>query len=250
MLRRPVVPGALALVVSLCLPLAPSLLLAGGAHAAPGEAPAASAAAVAKPSKSCRARLLNPRRPIAPKVFATCTVSAMKAGRTAQVRTAYDDGAWSKGPYRFGNTSDASVVAHDGAKHVAIGKDFWMKPAGERWSKGKRNGDAGEQLAYGTGVLWRATSSPTAQKKALASSDVKWTWTGVAKKVNGVKARQYAGNPTNAGMAFSEYHVWLDSQYRPVRVTSTGTAYGITVTMKQDYTKWGKTVSIKKPKVS
>jgi len=244
-LRRLVVPVALAVALS------PSALMSGAAHAAEGsQAAAASAAAAVKPSKSCRARLLEPRRPIAPKTFAACTVSAMKAGRTVHVRTAYDNGTRSKGPYRFGKTTDASVTAQDGAKHVAIGKDFWMKPAGERWSKGRRNGDAAEQLAYGTGVLWRASSSAKAQKKALASSSVKWTWTGVEKKVNGVRARQYAGNPTNAGMEFSEYHVWLDNRYRPVRVTSTGTAFGVTLKMKQDYTKWGRKVSIKKPKVS
>lgn len=246
MLRRLVVPVALAIALS------PTVLLTGGAQAAgaaPGAAPAAAAAAVAKPSKACASRLVNPRKAIAPKVFATCAVTAMKAGRTAQVRTAYDDGTWSKGPYRFGKTTDASVVAQNGARHVSLGKDFWMKPAGEPWAKGKRNGDADEQLAYGTGVLWRATSSPAAQKRALASSNVKWTWTGVERKVNGVRARQYSGNPTNTGMDFSEYRVWLDRQYRPVRVTSTGTAFGHTVKMKQDYSKWGRKVSITKPKI-
>lgn len=244
MLRRLVVPFVAALALGASL-LPPATASAPSAE----RSVSAEAVSAAAKSKACSSRLVNPRKPVAPKTFAKCAVAGMKKGRTVRVRTAYDDGTWSKGPYRFGKTTDASVTHQDGARHVALGKDFWMKPAGEGWSKGKKNGNAAEQLAYGTGVLWRATSSPAAYRRMLASSSEDWTWTGVQRKVNGVKARRYTGLPTATDMEFTEYSVWLDRNDRPIRITSTGTAYGFTITMTQDFRKWGKKVSIKAPKV-
>ncbi|MFC6152981.1 hypothetical protein [Nocardioides yefusunii] len=219
------------LLVALALPMLPTLT-----------APASAADA-------CSSRTVNPRKAIAPKTFAKCTVAAMKKSKTVVIRTTQSGGPTGKGPYRFGKTTDASVSSSDGSKQVALGKNFWMKPAGEGWSKGKKNGNADEQLAHFTGVLWRANASAASYKRALGSSTVKWKWTGVEKKINGVKAREYAGKPVFEGVKVSAYTVWLDTQYRPIRVASTVTGFGVTVKSKQDFTKWGKKVTIKAPKV-
>lgn len=230
--------------------LAFALLAPTASIAAPAVAAETSVGeAKVKQTKSCASRTVNPRKPIAPKTFAKCAVTAMKKSRTVRIRTAYDDGSWASGPYRFGKGTDASVNSNTGLRHVALGKDFWMKNPGEGWVKGRKNGDADEQLAYGTGQLWRANSSAAVYTQALRSSTTKWKWTGVERKINGVKARRYTGTPRIKGMKFSEYSVWLDKQYRPIRVTSTGTAFGYTISMKQDFTKWGKKVSITPPRV-
>lgn len=238
------VPAAVPVV-----PAAPEPSAAQGVAPGSEEQARVSAAAKAKKplSKKCRKRLTKPRRKVTGKTFATCVLKAQKAARTVVIRTAYDDGSVAKGPYRFGATTDASVTANDGTDLVALGKNFWQKVPGRGWVKGEQNSsDPDRQLVWIAGQLWRQSSSPASYRKVLASSK-SWKPTGKVKKINGVRARQYSGNPRIRGVVVDDYTVWLDSGYRPVRVTSVTTAFGFSTTMKQDFTRWGKKVVIAAP---
>ncbi|WP_262849675.1 hypothetical protein [Mumia quercus] len=248
MLRRPA-----ALLVSVLLSV--SLLGAAPAGATAPAAPAGHAAAkVAKPatpSKKCKARHKKPRKAVGSKRFARCAVAAMRKGTTVQVRGTFDDGRWNKGPARFRKAgTDASVVYSEGAKLVVIGTNVWHKEAGKPWVKGKKGGTADEQLAWMVGQVWLASSSLKAYRGYLRSSNNGWTWTGRTRKLNGVRAKEYVGNPKLMGHRPDRYAVWLDKWDRPVRVDSRLTIGGITSTARQDFSKWGKKVTIKAPRVS
>ena len=171
----------------------------------------------------------------------------MKKGRTVRL-SSRRDGKTSTGHFRFGTYTEASVKAAEGSV-VSLGKDFYMKHPDVGWVKGKKNGNGHEQVTYGAGQLWKYTSSAAYYKRVLKSSTTKWTWTGIERKINGVKAKQYKGTPKFDAADFSEYHVWLDAQYRPIRITSTATAYGMSVTTRDDFSKWGKKITIKAPKL-
>ena len=90
---------------------------------------------------------------------------------------------------------------------------------------------------------------PAFYRKVLASSSDGWNRVGKARKVNGVKAIRYDGTPSVNGILADRYSIWVDKHDRTIRVIHTTTAADITVTMTQDWRKWGKKVSIKAPKV-
>ena len=236
------------------VPLLVGVLLAGSSAVVPAQArpaggvPEAQASTSAAP-RTCASRLVNPRRAVPAKLFGTCVVKGMKAGRTAHLTTDHD-GETSAGPMRFGMTTDASVVHADGARFTVIGDRAWHKQAGKGWVRARRNGSADEQLAYLVLVLWRSSATPATYRSALASSSTPWKWTGKERRVNGVRAKEYAGTPAYGGATFSKYRVWLDSRDRPVRIASTGSMGDVTVTTKQDFRRWGKKVTIKPPKMS
>lgn len=247
MLRRLVVPTVAALLLS-----SPGVV---GAQApepsAPGEH-VATTKVKAKPkaskqSKACAARVKKKAKKVASKKFAKCTIQATLRGRTVRITTAYDDGRRGTGPYRFGKTTDASVKANDGTDLVALGKDFYVKGPDAGWIKGDANGNAAEQMAHATGVLWRAMARPAFYRKVLASSSDGWKRVGKASKVNGVKAIRYDGRPTVMGVEVDSYRIWVDRQDRAIKIISKSTAYGTTVSMTQNWRKWGKKVSIKAP---
>lgn len=215
--------------------------------AAAEQAKAAPKASSPQLSKQCAATLRSPRKPVRSSVFAACTVTSMKTGRTVVVRTAMSDGSVGVGPYRFTATTDASVKANDGSRQVALGKGFWVKPKGGTWVKAKATGSRAQRDAHLAGQLWRGLASAAAFKRYLGSSTEPWRPTGRTKKINGVKAHQYSGMPRIDGLDFAEYHVWIDRHHRPIRVAYRATAFGTELSMKQDYSKWGSKVSIKAP---
>ncbi|MGN0065167.1 MAG: hypothetical protein ACI379_13075 [Nocardioides sp.] len=224
-------------------------VLGAGLLVGPVQAQPAPPVQSATQTTSCADRTVNPRRPIPAKMFGRCVVRGMKAGRTVTVTTNHD-GEVSKGPMRFTKVTDASVTYADSSRVVILGDDAWWKEAGHGWAKAKAKGTQRERQAYLIFVLWRANSSAQAYRSMLASSSTPWEWTGKARKVNGVRAREYTGTPAYAETTFSTYRVWLDNSYRPVRIKTVGTAYGITVKTTQDFRRWGKKVTITAPKVS
>lgn len=249
MLRRLVVPAATVLLLS---PLGAVTAHAADAPGHGASESGAQAATKAKPkknkqSKACAARVKKRTKKVAAKKFAKCTIQGMKRGRTVRITTSYDDGRRGTGPYRFGKTTDASVKANDGTAQIALGKDFYLKSPDTGWVKGKANGTPEEQMAHTTGVLWRAMSRPAHYRKVLASSKGGWKRVGNARKVNGVKAIRYDGKPSVLGVEVDSYRIWLDKQDRAIKIVSKSTAYGETVTMTQDWRKWGKKVSITAP---
>ncbi len=234
--------------------MAAAVLGVSPAVAAPGTAADATAAKAAakpaKPSKKCKVRQSKPRKTVASKRFARCTVKAMTKGRTVQLRSRYDDGSWNKGPARFTKkTTDASVTYSNGDRLVVIGTDAWLKEAGKPWVKGKKNGTEDEQVTWLVRQLWLATASPSAYRGYLRSSRTGWTWTGRSKKINGVRAKEYVGEPKILGYRPDHYAVWVDKWDRPVRVDSTTTIGGITSSGRQTFSRWSKKVTIKAPRV-
>lgn len=212
---------------------------------APGESVQAHAAA--KAPKKCRARLASVKKKVKGSTFASCILKAQKRAGTAVVRTAYDDGTSAKGPYRFrSRTTDASITQNDGGRLVVIGKSTWVKQPGDAWVKSSAtSSDPRARSAYVAGVLWRATANDKQYKKLMRSTN--WKPTGKVKRIKGVKTRQYTGTPKHPDGKYLSYAVWLDSSYRPARVTSTMEVMGYRTKMTQNYTRWGKKVSIKAP---
>lgn len=235
------------------VPLLLGVLLASTSTVAPAQArPVGGAVAqesAAATVRTCSDRRVNPRKKVAAKLFGTCVVKGMRAGRTAHLTTNHD-GEVSAGPMRFTKTTDASVVYQDGARFIVIGDKAWHKPAGKGWFRARKNGNADERLAYLILALWRSSATPAAYRSALASSTTPWEWTGKERRVNGVRAKEYTGTPAYGGATFSKYRVWLSANDRPVRIVSTGSMGDVTVTTKQDFRRWGKKVTIKPPKMS
>lgn len=206
--------------------------------------------APAKPSKACRKRLAKPRKVVPSKRFAKCVVKAMLAGRTAHLSSKFSDGTWNKGPGRFKKShTEASARYHDGSRLVILKRQAWLKPAGHGWVKAKKSGSSIEQMAWNVQQLWVGLSSATAYRSYLRASSTGWKPTGRHQKVNGVKAREYVGTVTLGDLTHDDYRVWVDKWDRPVRIKSTLTAFGSTITGVQDLKKWGRTVSIKEPKM-
>lgn len=218
----------------------------GARAAVPGET--VQVVAAAKQSTKCKARLKSVKKKVKGSTFASCILAAQKRAGTAVVRTAYDDGTWGQGPYRFRKSgTDASVTQHDGGRLVALGKNFWLKQPGGGWVKASAtSADPDASTAHLAATLWRATASDASYRKLFASTT--WKPSGKVKKFKGVKARQYTGEPQHPSAKFESYSVWLDSSYRPARVTSTMVVMGQRSKMTQGYTRWGKKVSIKAPK--
>src|SRR5690606_39734822 len=96
-----------------------------------------------------------------------------------------------------------------------------------------------EQMAWNVQQLWVGLSSATAYRSYLRASSTGWKPTGRHQKVNGVKAREYVGTVTLGDLTHDDYRVWVDKWDRPVRIKSTLTAFGSTITGVQDLKKWG-----------
>lgn len=218
-----------------------------------GESAAATVAAKKKagpvrPGKACRKRLAKPKKVVPSKRFAKCVTKGMLNGRTAFLSSTYDDGQWTRGDGRFKKKyTEASARYSDGSKLVVLGGKAWWKPAGSGWVRARKGGTPNEQLAWNIQQLWVGLSSAPAYRSYLRASTTGWTPTGVHRKVNGVKAREYVGTVVMDGATFDDYRVWVDRWDRPIRITSTLTLMGITSTGVQDFKKWGKKVAIKKP---
>lgn len=206
------------------------------------------AMAAAKESAKCKARLKSVKKKVKGSTFASCILAAQKRAGTAVVRTAYDDGSWGKGPYRFRKSAtDASVTQHDGGGIVALGKNFWLKQPGGNWVKASAtSSDPDATMAHMAGALWRSAATDATYRKLIGSTT--WKPTGKVKRFKGVKARQYTGKPKHPSGTITHYSIWLDSSYRPARVNSTVEVLGERSKMTQDFTRWGKKVSIKAPK--
>ncbi|WP_235734955.1 hypothetical protein [Nocardioides alcanivorans] len=204
----------------------------------------------AKPPKACRKRLAKPKKVVPSKRFAKCVVKAMVKGRTAHLSSRFSDGSGNQGDARFKkNYTETSASYSDGSRLVVLGGKAWFKPAGHGWVKAKNKGTPNEQLAWNIQQLWVGLSSARAYKAYLRASSSGWKPTGRNKGVNGVTAREYVGTVTIEGLTHDDYRVWVDKWDRPIRINSTLTAYGSTITGVQNFKKWGKNVKIKKPKL-
>lgn len=249
-------PLTLVPVVALGL-LAPTSAVASSAPAASanvsttaavGSWAAKSSAVPAKPSRACRKRQLNLRKPVPAKLFAQCVVTGMKRGSTATVTTRHTPGVTSTGPSRFTSRTDASVTYSDGARLVMLGGKGWYKAPGRPWA---RPGTATEDQMTARLVvsLWNATATDRGYQQPLRASSTGWKATGGVRTVNGIRAREYRGTVTLGAVTYSRYSVWVDALDRPVRIQSVGSAYGQTVKSRQDFKGWGRKVAIKPPKM-
>lgn len=236
------------LIPALSLILAAPLLASWAAPTATAAAPGPSerVAVSAKPSGECRKRVLNPSRTVDSPRFARCVVKGMQRGRTATVTTRHTQGTSSTAVSRFTTRTDASVKYSDGARLVMIDGKGWYKPAGKGWVR-PGTGSEDQLIARAIVALWNASSSPAAYRKSLRTSSTGWKASGKVRKLNGVRAREYVGTVRMGGVSFSHYAVWVDQLDRPVRIASTGSMSGVTVTSRQDFKRWGKPVSIKPP---
>lgn len=237
--------GAAGLALGLGLALMPTAVASG--PSAPTDLPSSTDQRAAA-GGSCASRLTNPRKPVASATFARCVVAGMSRARTAVVRSRHSEGPSSVGPMRFVKKTDASVRYSDGSALVVIGNKTWYRAPGRPWARpGTRTED--EMMADMIAKVWRATSSAQTYRATLSQSSTGWQYTGKQRRINKVRAREYTGTMSLGEATFDHYAVWVDAKDRPIRIESTGTLYGVTVTSRQDFRGWGKPVKIVPPKV-
>lgn len=171
----------------------------------------------------------------------------MQRGRTATLVTRHTPGTSATAAARFTPTrTDASVSYSDGSRLVMLKGRGWYKPAGKGWVR-PGTGSEDALLARAIVTLWNSTSSPASYRRALRASSTGWQASGAIRRINGQQAREYLGTVTLGPLTFSRYAVWVDRLDRPVRISSTGTLSGVTVTTRQDFNRWGKPVRIVPP---
>lgn len=189
---------------------------------------------------------LNPTESVPAGTFGKCVADASLRASTAQY-VSNNDGDVARGVIRYGRHTDVSLKMSKGRGVVGLGTRTWFKDTGKAWVMGRPGGSFEESQAHMIGALWRGLASVQSVRGALAASTTDWAPTGRTRKMNGVSASEYSGSPVHGDMTYTTYSVWIDSGFRPIRIESVGSAYGITTKTKQDFKKWGRSVAIKPP---
>lgn len=227
--------------------LAATMVVTTGAvaSAAPQDASTASDAAKPKVSKSCKKALKKRSKAIKGATFGKCMTRAMTTSKTFTTVTK-GPGFSDRTTYSYGATIDFDSRS-EGVRLVAVGADAWLY-AEEMggWTVADPNGTE-EQQSLADAVkesrkMMKATSIARPYAKGTA-----WEHTGKVKRIKGVKAWEYKGATKGgygSGVKVLKERVWLDKNFRQVKSTTKVRTEGVTFTLTQTVTGYGKKVDL------
>lgn len=239
--------AALATTALLATPAGAGAVGAAAQGSQDGASAVSSASDAAKPkvSKHCKKVLKKRSKAIKGKTFGSCMVRAMTTSKTFKVTTR-SAGFTDVTTYRYGSTVDFDSRS-EGVRLVAVGADAWLyaEELGG-WTVANPHGTA-EQQSLATTVK-DARKQVTA--KAMSRPYTKgssWKHTGRVKTIKGVKAWEYKGSTKgsfDAGVKVLKERVWLDRNFRQVKSSTKVRTQGVTFTMTQSFTGYGKKVDL------
>lgn len=201
----------------------------------------ASDAAKPKVSKSCKKALKKRSKAIKGATFGKCMTRAMTTSKTFTTVTK-GPGFSDRTTYSYGATIDFDSRS-EGARLVVVGSDAWLylEELGE-WTVADPNGSEEQQvLAQAVKESRKEMSAKTVSRPYAKGSS--WKHTGKMKKIKGVKAWEYKGSTKGAygpGIKVLKERVWLDKNFRQVKSTTKVRTEGVTFTLTQTVTGYGK----------
>lgn len=190
----------------------------------------------------CGRRFLEPEEPIPGDVFARCTVTATSIAQTAHYLNTDDQGATVQGPVRFADPMEAHLTYSVGAEMVLTHEAGWLMSPEGGWVRADPAGAPEQVFAHGITSTARALTRAAVQESFLASSE---QWEPVEIEAEGTDgAWAYSGTPDLQPAELQRYVVWIDGDHLPVRIEHTTSLMGVTVSVVEEYTRWGGAIEI------